>query len=52
MLLDEEKQVIKTALDTLDRYKSEIWQQGDDIWYEIYLPLKELLEKDERRFTF
>lgn len=52
MLLDEEKQIIKTALDTLDRYKNESWQQGDDFWFEIYLPLKELLEKDEQRFTF
>jgi hypothetical protein len=52
MLLDEEKKVIQDALVGLDKYKSEIWQEGDDIWYEVYLPLRELLEKDERRFTF
>ena len=52
MLLEEEKKIIRSALNTLDRYKSESWQEGDDFWYEVYLPLQELLEKDEKRFTF
>ena len=52
MLLDEEKQTIKSALIALDKYKEESWQEGADIWYEVYLPLKELLEKDQQRFTF
>lgn len=52
MLLEEERKTIIEALQALDKYKEESWQEGDDIWYEVYLPLKELLQKDEQRFTF